>query len=120
MIEHCGYKRERERAKRVELDALVDELIDELTAVAPFVREGTVMTMNRPQYRRLDCDRRALAYVRTRPRKGFVRIDLSELWLAPKESRLLVLATRDDKNDAIAFLLSAVEMTRRAQTQRTE
>jgi hypothetical protein len=113
--------------RKGELESLADELILELGSVAPFVHEGTVMTMGPAPYRRIDCDRRALAYVRARPRKGMVRVDLSGLWVVPRESRLLerssgacaclVLKTREDKREAISFLLAAVEMTRSAQAR---
>lgn len=102
--------------------ALAEELIQELTLVSPDVREGTVMTMGPVPYRRLDCDRRALAYVRARPRKGMVRVDISGLWLLPRDSPLatsssgatktLVLRCAADKTEAISFLLAIVEATR--------
>lgn len=111
-----------ESQHRAELGSLADELIAELARLSPDIREGTVMTLGPAPYRRLDCDRRALAYVRARPRKGLVRIDISGLWVLPRESPLagagsgasltLVLRSRADKTEAIAFLLATVETTR--------
>ncbi len=105
-----------------ELHRLAGELIAELNARAPHIYEGVVMSLGTTPYRRLDCDRRALAYVRARPRKGVVRVDVSGLWRMPRESPLLdrgsgacatlVLRTREDKEEALAFLLDTVEATR--------
>lgn len=114
--------RSEESQSRAALRSLVDELIDELTRLSTDITEGTVMTQGPAPYRRLDCDRRALAYVRARPRKQLVRIDISGLWALPRESPLatqgsggsttLVVRSREDKNEAVAFLLATVESTR--------
>jgi hypothetical protein len=111
-----------ENERRLALTALATELIHELTSIAPDITEGTVMTTGPIPYRRLDCDRRALAYIRTRPRKGMVRVDVSGLWLMPARSRLredssgsgasLILRSAADKDEAISFLLEAIEITR--------
>lgn len=114
--------RQMEEERREALTELAAELIKELSYYAPHIMEGDVMTIGPAPYRRLDCDRRALAYVRARPRKGMVRIDVSGLWRSPRDSRLaeqgatgsatLILRTRDDKAEAIAYLLATVEETR--------
>lgn len=114
-------------SRRTELYRIVNELIAELNASAPHIYEGVVMSLGHMPYRRLDCDRRALAYIRARPRKDMVRIDVSGLWRMPRESPLLergsgasatlVIRTREDKAEAIAFLLATVEATRVYQVQ---
>src|SRR5688572_6542639 len=86
MTERSPLTRAFEGEKRGQLSGLADQLIADLTAVAPYIREGEVMTLGPAPYRRLDCDRRALAYVRPRPRKGFVRVDVSGLWLVPEST----------------------------------
>jgi hypothetical protein len=101
---------------------LAQELIADVCRLAPHIQEGPVMSRGAAPYRRLDCDRRALAYVRARPRKEMVRIDLSGLWRVPRESRLmlhgsgssatLMLRSAEDKSEAIAFLIAAVDLTR--------
>jgi hypothetical protein len=116
-----------DETKRAEMISLAHELITELNFVAPFIGEGLVMTMGPAPYRRIDCDRRALAYVRARPRKGMVRIDVSGLWLVPRESPLrvsgsgasttLILRSAEDKTEAIAYLLATVELTRAHQAR---
>jgi hypothetical protein len=117
--------------KRAALATLADELIRDLLAIAPDISEGVVMTTGPLPYRRLDCDRRALAYIRARPRKRIVRVDVSGLWIVPSESRLrvdvssagcsLILRSAADKDEAIAFLLEAIQTTRtRLEKERTE
>lgn len=112
-----------------DLSTLAAELIHEIAHLSD-IREGEVMTMGPVPYRRLDCDRRALAYVRARPRKKMVRVDISGLWLMPRESPLaaagsgatktLVLRSHADKTEAIAFLLATVEATRIQQARARE
>jgi hypothetical protein len=80
-----------------ELEALANELITEM-ARDGVVREGTVMTEGPPPYRRLDCDGRALAYVRTRPRKKAVRVDVSSLW-APGNPEPIPIAVPNRRAD---------------------
>jgi hypothetical protein len=104
--------------------ALAEQLITELCRASPDIQEGTVKCHGVVPYRRIDCDRRTLAYIRARPRKEMVRIDLSGLWNVPRKSRLLmresssaatlILRSAEDKAEAIAFLLEAVAQTRRA------
>jgi hypothetical protein len=123
--------RQMEEERREDLVQLASELIADLNYHAPHIREGQVMTIGPAPYRRIDCDRRALAYVRARPRKGMVRVDITGLWKAPRrESRLceqsscgtatLFLRSREDKNEAIAFLLEVVEETRAYHARRAQ
>ena len=58
------------------LSDLASSLIASITGTELSVREGTVMTLGPAPYRRLDCDGRALAYVRARPKKRGVRVDV--------------------------------------------
>lgn len=106
-----------------QLFKLANRFIHEMTAVS-HIREGVVMTTGPAPYRRLDCDGRALAYIRTRPRKRAVRVDVSGLWLTPGPSRLripnaggattLVLRSEQDRVEAIDYLRTTVERTRAA------
>lgn len=107
------------------LDAHLSDLMDALITMATrtgLIREGVVMTVGPMPYRRLDCDGRALAYVRKRPKKRAVRIDVPGLWAAPTGSHLaiaasagraLLLRSQEDVMHAVAFLLEAIEWTRR-------
>jgi len=105
------------------LDTLLERLMRAFAGSPLDVVEGKVMTVGPPPYRRLDCDGRALAYVRRRARKGAVRIDVSGLWQAERPSRIRIptsngvatLLVRDshDLDEAIAFLCDTVERTRR-------
>ncbi len=103
------------------LDALVTALIARLTTLRPDISEGTVRTVGPPPYRRLDCRHRALAYVRSRPKKRIVRVDITGLWLAPPRCRLsiassggvaLALRSELDLDDAVGFILQAIDRTR--------
>lgn len=80
-----NYDRHREPLERV-----AEHLIRFLTGSGIGVREGQVMTPGPPPYRRLDCDARALCYVRVRPKKRGVRVDLSGLWHLAGEHRFRV------------------------------
>ncbi|MBI4819070.1 MAG: hypothetical protein HY791_22550 [Deltaproteobacteria bacterium] len=71
-----------------ELDKLADELVDRVLDESLGIREGIVMTEGPAPYRRLDCDGRALLYIRSRPKKGAVRVDISGLWIPPTPSGL--------------------------------
>lgn len=97
------------------LGELVEDLIRAVRAGEPRVTEGTVMTRGAPRYRRLDLGGRALAYVRRRPKKRAVRIDVPGLWSIPR-SRLsvpsatgatLVVRSELDVPDAVRALLAA-------------
>jgi hypothetical protein len=103
------------------LSSYVDELIEALT-MSEAIREGAVTTTGPSPYRRLDCDGRALAYIRVRPKKRGVRVDVSGLWIAPYVSRLkiagaggaasLFLRTHQDVRDAAHYLNDTIEHTR--------
>ena len=60
---------------------LADRLVRSATDETEDILEGRVMTVGPPPYRRLDCDGRALAYIRQRPKKRAVRVDVSGLWV---------------------------------------
>ncbi len=104
------------------LDALLSEVIRELLDAELDIREGVVMTTGDAAYRRLDCDQRALAYLRTRPKKRAVRIDVTGLWKTPRTTKLrvpnaggaatLLVHTRAEARIAIRFLKETVIRTR--------
>ena len=87
------------------------------------IREGTVMTVGPPPYRRLDCDGRALAYVRSRPRKRAVRVDVSGVWIPARGSPLMIrssssaatlmIRSTSDVREAVDYLVETVARTRR-------
>ena len=89
----------------------------------PDLEEGDVLSSGPPPYRRLDCDGRALAYIRARPRKRAVRVDITGLWRAPRSSPIstptaggaasLLVGSDADIYDAVRFILATVEGTRR-------
>lgn len=120
-------EREVQRAEhartQAELEARLMAIADAIVrgTLAPDIREGVVMTVGPVPYRRLDCDGRALAYVKTRPKKRAVRVDVSGLWTAPPGSRLrihsssgatLMVTAETDIGEAIAYLKQTVEVTR--------
>ena len=88
------------------------------------VSEGIVLCTGPAPYRRLDCDGRALAYVRCRRLRRAVSVDVTGQWKAPARSRLVVPAaggaatllvrSEADLADAVKFLVRAVERTREA------
>jgi hypothetical protein len=104
------------------LDAILAGLIRDLLDSDLDIKEGKVMTSREATYRRLDCDQRALVYLRTRPKKGAVRIDITGLWKTPRKSRLriptaggaatLLVRTPSDARWAVQFIREAVEKTR--------
>lgn len=105
------------------LSAIEEEVIRQVVSHAPGVREGKVMSLaGVAPYRRLDCDGKALCYIRRRPQKRAVRIDVSGLWCRPASSRLavrgasgsmtLLLTSGDDVEEAASYLRSVVSATR--------
>lgn len=69
-------------------DALATALIEAMAGLGPGIEEGRVRGRT-ARYRRLDCDGRALAYLRVRRRPPVgLRVDLSALWLRPGPSAL--------------------------------
>lgn len=117
-------KKSKRPDPKLVLQRLVSELIDAtLDAGVHGLREGTVLSSGPAPYRRLDCDGRALAYIRVRPRKRAIRVDVTGLWQAPKGSRLrlpnaggaasLLLRSEVEVYEAVRFLVTTVERTRR-------
>lgn len=111
----------RRTRMRTQLERMMDALVTEARVRLPDLEEGRVMTVGPPPYRRLDCDGRALAYLRARPRRVAVRLDISGLWLPPRTSPLLIpssvgaallLERRDDVELAVVALVESVERTR--------
>lgn len=110
-----------------ELGALAEDLIRAMVDSALEVREGIVMTVGPPPYRRLDADGRALAYVRVRPRKRAVRVDVSGLWRAVLDSPIrtpsasgaatLMVRTPEEVGMAVRYLAQTVERTREAERE---
>ncbi len=104
------------------LAELAETLVQGTLSAELGIQEGVVMTTGKLPYRRLDCDGRALAYIRVRPKKRVVRIDVSGLWKAPGRSRLkvqaaggsatLMVRSEADLHDAIRFLVNTVSKTR--------
>jgi hypothetical protein len=110
---------------RKSLADVVDQLIaDSLAGGA--INEGVVTSVGPMPYRRLDCDGRALAYIRVRPKKGHVRIDITGLWLAQRAPRLripgaagtiaLAVADVEEAAEAAVYLRDTVQRTRDAFT----
>ncbi len=107
-----------------ELSILEDDLIDMIVKTIPGVREGYVRSEGPKPYRRLDCDGRALAYIRCRPRKAIVRLDVSGLWRVAPNSRIrarssssaatLFLRLLTDIDEAVTYLQKTVSNTRQA------
>lgn len=104
-----------------DLDALAATLIQRAID-GGVMREGTVMTPGPPPYRRLDCDGRALAYVKTRKRKRALRVDISGLWVLPLPRGLafrsatgasMLLQDEAEIEEALRYLNQVVELTRR-------
>ena len=85
--------------------------------------EGQVLSAGPPPYRRIDCDGRALAYVRARPRKRGIRVDISGLWQPPRAARIripsatcaasLLIRNEADVVDAVRFIESTIRRTRK-------
>lgn len=105
------------------LSGLAEDLIARIVAdLDAGIEEGVVLCTGPAPYRRLDCDGRALAYIRVRPRKRAVRVDVTGLWKAPTRSRLIIPAaggaatllvrSHIDVSDAVRYLVRSVERTR--------
>ncbi len=102
-------------------EAVIRALID----AVPGAAEGRVMTQQaqRP-YRRIDCDNRALAFVRYLTRSQVVRIDVSGLWVVERDAEIRVrtgtgsatLLVDDARRipEAVAYVADAVARTRAA------
>ncbi len=113
--------------RRELLGLLASAWIQHVLELCPEITEGTVMSIGPAPYRRLDCDGLALAYIRPRPRRSAVRIDVSGLWLVTRPSRLLIphaagaaslmLTAADQIPEATRLLRQIVDDTRRARAQ---
>jgi hypothetical protein len=126
--DHQPHSGKRFEMHRRELESwlaqLEERLVRGLVSQALGIREGAVMSLSGVMpYRRIDCDGKALCYVRRRPLKGAVRVDVSGLWAKPSASKLeladssgltLMVANYDDVKEAIEYLRSVVAATRRA------
>ncbi len=77
-----------EHELRAFLEALANQLVDGASELGLHIKEGVVMTYGPAPYRRLDCDGRALAYIRVRPRKLAVRVDITGLWIVERDNAL--------------------------------
>jgi hypothetical protein len=107
------------------LEDILSEVIRALVEANLDIQEGKVMTTKEASYRRLDCDQRALAYLRARPKKKAVRIDVTGLWKTPRSSKLripnaggaatLLVRTQAEARAAVKFLKETVEKTRATQ-----
>lgn len=107
---------------------LAEDLIEAAEAHEFGLTEGVVSSLH-PSYRRLDCDGRALAYIRTRPRLKAVRVDVARSWRAVEPCRLsvpskqtrasLMIHHPEDLEAAVLFLGQIVLVTR-DETKRDE
>jgi hypothetical protein len=113
-------------ARARQLEEIQAELINGLLVAQIGIVEGEVRTMGQPPYRRFDCDRRALAYLRVRPKKDFLRLDLGGSWIALPPSRLglrgsqgvLTLREPEDVPVATELLIQTVVVSRREHERR--
>ena len=123
----CDADRQMEPKTRRDWDGylamLAERLIAKLSSKELGIREGVVMSLaGVAPYRRLDCDGRALCYVRCRPQKKVVRVDVSGLWCKPSVSKLalndtsgsmtLMVKGLEDVDEAVSYLRSVVVATR--------
>jgi hypothetical protein len=120
----------RIRARTIE--QYVTDLAEMVVAIATdpklAIGEGQVRSPKAAApYRRLDCERRALAYVRARPKKRIVRIDISCLWTLPHESSLrkpsatsvaLEVTSEKEAREAAEYLQAIVRHTREVRANR--
>lgn len=116
-------------ARQVRLESLARAFVEALYAAKLGAIEGTVRSQqDEAPYRRFDCDHRALLYLRLRPKKDLVRIDIAGHWLAPPRTRLtlgssrgvLVLKTPSDVATAVEVVARTVADTREARVNRTK
>lgn len=111
------------------LHRLVEAFVIAMIGTDLGITEGLVRSQRDPApYRRFDCDRRALLYLRVRPKKDLVRIDLAGHWLAPTRNPLSlgrsrgVLAIRrpEDVLPAVEVVVGTILTTRRDATDRSK
>lgn len=116
------------RRLRIEraLEHTAERFIRQLIRLQPTLREGTVLTVGPPPYRRVDGDGRAVVYVRCRPKKLVVRVDISGLWMDGGPCSLavdssagvaLILRHASDADRAAQHVSQVVERTRFALNQ---
>jgi hypothetical protein len=108
------------------LFSLADGLMDRMLA-SGMISEGVITTMARRPYRRLDCDGRALAFVRVQPKKREIRVEITDQWVISPVSRLrapaargiaLIARTDQDIIEIAAYLHDTIRRTRGAFTIR--
>jgi hypothetical protein len=107
------------------LRGLADRIIGALVESSLGIEEGEVATRRPGLYRRLDCPEGALAYVRVRPKKRTVRIDVTGRWPIGQRPRIvgpsaagaasLMVENDADADLAVEILLAAVLRARSAE-----
>lgn len=114
-------KKHTEQRLREYYDHLAKMVYERLLAREPSLKIGRDQVHSPPYYRRIDCDGRALVYFKPRPRKRWLRIELTSLWEVAATTTLAVrtstgIALLIDKGDeieeAVEFLLMAIQYTR--------
>jgi len=115
-----------------ELDQLREQLVQALLKDNTSLTEGTVMSMGPPPYRRIDCGGRAVAYLRSRPRKRAVRADISGLWVICPQARAraakiiirsatggasLMITSAEEIDTAVDLISSSVRHTLRLEAE---
>lgn len=99
-------------AYREQLEPIAEHLVQRLVSSGVGLREGEVMSPGPAPYRRVDGDSRALVYVRIRPKKRAVRVDLSGLWCIAGECRFRVPGSTGMASFLISELSHADELAR--------
>jgi hypothetical protein len=104
---------ERREIDRV-LTRLENQFVRDLVSPAIGIREGRVMSLaGVAPYRRIDCDGRALCYVRSRPLRRAIRVDVSGLWFGDASKLVLLLKDEGEVVRAIEYLHAVVAADRR-------
>lgn len=99
-------------AYRLQLEPVAEHLVQHLVSSGVGLREGEVMSPGPAPYRRVDGDSRALVYVRIRPKKRAVRVDLSGLWCIAGECRFRIPGSTGMASFLISELSHAEELAR--------
>lgn len=97
---------------RERLEPVAERLVQSLVSSGLGLREGEVMSPGPAPYRRVDGDARALVYVRVRPKKRAVRVDLSGLWCIAGECRFRIPGSTGMASFLISELEHAEELAR--------
>lgn len=110
------------KIQRMRIRELTQAFVTRLQNAFPEIYEGAVMSAGQP-YRRMDCDMRALAYLRERPRRNGLRIDVSGLWYprglcalsipGSVGSASLMVHSEEEIEPAIWFLVETVQHSRK-------